>query len=190
MAQRTTLPDLTPAYRLADAAARSLRRSLRLPAQDVEDLRQDLLVDLLARIHAYDSAKGEFGAFARVCIRHAAARLAAKIKRERAARHPANLDDLVPNSDGLTVADTIAADQGYGAWCGQQTDAIAALERRLDLERASASIHPADYRLCSALSQNTPHELGAKGEIPRARVYRRIREMRLRLLAAGIGSAA
>jgi RNA polymerase sigma-70 factor (ECF subfamily) len=185
-----SLPDLTPAYRLADAHARALCRSLRLPAHDHEDLRQDLLVDLLARLPAFDPSKSVFEAFARVCIRHAAARLASKIRRERAGRHPRSLDDTIPDSDGLSLADTIGEDQGYGAWCGQQTDAIAALERRLDLARAADAIPATDHTLCAQLSVHTPHQLGELGAMPRMRIYRRIREMRLLLLAAGIPSAA
>ena len=190
MDHRPSLPDLAPAYRLADAHARALCRSLRLPAHDQDDLRQDLLVDLLGRLPAFDPAKGVFQAFARVCIRHAAARLASKIKRERAGRHPRSLVDAIPDSDGLSLGDTIAEDQGYGAWCGQQTDAIAGLERRLDLERAADAIAPTDHALCAQLSVHTPHQLGELGAMPRMRIYRRIREMRLRLLAAGIPSAA
>ncbi|MGE4043558.1 MAG: sigma factor [Acetobacteraceae bacterium] len=190
MAINPSLPDLTPAYRLADAAAHSLRRSLRLPVEDRDDLRQDLLVDLLARVPAYDPAKGEFGAFVRVCIRHAASRLGGKIRRERTMRHSVSLDDVIPGSDDLTLGDTISEGDGYGAWCGQSTDAIAVLERRLDLERAGTAIDPEDHPLCSALSEHTPHEYSVTGAMPRARIYRRIAEMRLRLLAAGIPSAA
>ena len=67
---------------------------------------------------------------------------------------------------------------------------IGALERWLDLERASSAIDPEDHPLCAALATATPHEVAAQGAMPRARIYRRIREMRLRLLAAGIPSAA
>jgi DNA-directed RNA polymerase specialized sigma24 family protein len=190
MAPRPALPDLAPAYRLADAAAAGLCRTLRLPTEDREDLRQELLVDLLARVPAYDPGRGPFAAFARVCIRHAAGRLAARIRRERAERHPVGLDDLLPGREGITLGDTIAEADGYGAWSGQCTDAIAALERRLDLERAADAIDPEDHSLCAALSEHTPHEFGEQKTMPRMRIYRRIREMRLRLLAAGIPSAA
>lgn len=190
MPPRPSLPDLTPAYRLADATAASLRRSLRLPRDNHDDLRQDLLVDLLARLPAYDPARGPFGAFARVCIRHAATRITAKVKRERAERHAMGLDDIVPGAEGLTLADTLGENQGYAAWCGQQTDEIASLERRLDLERAAGAIDPDDHPLCAALSRHTPHEFGEQRTMPRMRIYRRIREIRLRLLAAGIPSAA
>ncbi|SUE62867.1 Uncharacterised protein [Roseomonas gilardii subsp. rosea] len=184
------LPDLTPSYRLATQEARRLCRSLGLPAHEREDLRQDLLVDFLARLPAFDSARAEIEAFAMVCFRHAGARIARRVQRERAARHPRSLDDTLPNTDGLTLADTIGEVDGYGAWCGQSTDAIAALERRLDLERAAGAIAAQDYPLCAALSEHTPHEFGEQKTMPRMRIYRRIREMRLRLLAAGIPSAA
>ena len=78
----------------------------------------------------------------------------------------------------------------YSAWCGQPTDDIAALERRLDLARAGEAIDESDHPLCAALTEHTPHELGAQRTMPRMRIYRRIREMRLRLLTAGLGSAA
>lgn len=190
MASRPNLPDLAPAHHLAGVAASALCRSLGLPPEDREDFRQDLLVDLLTRLPAYDPARGEFGAFARVCIRNAAALIAGKARRHRAARHPRSLDDVVPDTEGLTLGDTIAEADGYGAWCGQSTDAIGALERRLDLERAAGAIAPEDYPLCAALSAHTPHEFGEQKTMPRMRIYRRIREMRLRLLAAGIPSAA
>jgi len=184
------LPDLTPIHRIANQEARRLCRTLRLPAHECQDLRQDLLVDFLARLPAYNPGKGELGAFARMCFRHKAARIALQRQHDRAGRHHISLDDHLPGSDGLTFADTVAEGDSYAAWCGQPTDAIAALERRLDLERAASTIDPDDHPLCKALSAKTPHEFGETGTMPRARIYRRIREIRLSLLAAGIPSAA
>jgi RNA polymerase sigma-70 factor (ECF subfamily) len=190
MKRTQNIIDLSPAYDLAERAALALCRSLNLQLSEKDDLRQDLLVDLLSRLSAYDPERGSFGAFAQVCIRHAGSRIAKKVKRERAGRHPANLDDIIPGTEGLTLAETIPEDGGYAAWCGQPVNAIASLERRLDLDRAGAAIDPEDYPLCAALSQNTPHECGEQKLMPRMRIYRRIREMRLRLLAAGITSPA
>ena len=190
MAQSPRLPDLTPLHRLAANEAKRLCRTLHLPEHEREDLRQDLLLDLLARLPAFDPSKADLPAFAMVCFRHAGTRIARRVKTERAARHPHSLDDVLPNTEGLTLGDTIGEADGYAAWCGQCTDAVAALERRLDLERAAGAIAPEDYPLCAALSEHTPHEFGEQKTMPRMRIYRRIREMRLRLLAAGIPSAA
>lgn len=190
MAQSPRLPDLAPIHRLAAKEAKRLCRSLHLPEHERDDLRQDLLLDFLVRLRAFDPSKADLPAFAMVCFRHAGSRIARRVITERAARHPKSLDDALPNTEGLTLGDTIGEADGYGAWCGQSTDAIAALERRLDLERAASMIDPEDYPLCAALSEQTPHEFGEQKTMPRMRIYRRIREMRLRLLAAGIPSAA
>ena len=56
--------DIETIIREADAAARRLRRKLCLPVCEREDLGQDLLVDLLRRLPAYDPARGSIGAFA------------------------------------------------------------------------------------------------------------------------------
>ena len=190
MAQSPRLPDLAPIHCLAAKEAKRLCRTLHLPEHEREDLRQDLLLDFLARLPAFDPSKAELPAFAMVCFRHAGTRIARRVAAERAARHPRSLDDTLPNTDGLTLADTIGEGDGYAAWCGQSTDAIAALERRLDLDRAGAVLDQRDHSICAALTQCTPHELGQQGPLPRSVLYRRIREMRLRLLAGGIAAAA
>lgn len=185
-----SLVALDAVHRLAAQEARRLCRRLGLPAQEREDVQQELLADFLARLPAFDAARGELAAFARVCFRHRAARIARDVQRERAGRHPLSLDDALPGGDGLTLGDTLGEADGYAAWCGQPTDAIAALERRLDLERAAADLDPEDHPLCAALAEHTPHALGEQRTMPRMRIYRRLRELRLRLLAAGIPSAA
>jgi RNA polymerase sigma-70 factor (ECF subfamily) len=190
MARPPCFPDLTPIYRLAEQEARRLCRGLGLPAQEREDVRQSLLTEFLARLPAFDPVKGALEAFARICFRHAAARFARRLQRERAGRHPLSLDDALPGGDGLTLGDTLGEADGYAAWCGQPSDAFAALERRLDLERALGAIDPEDHPLCATLSHHTPHEFGEQRTMPRMRIYRRLREIRLRLLAAGIPSAA
>jgi RNA polymerase sigma-70 factor (ECF subfamily) len=121
MARSPCLPDLAPIYRLAEQEARRLCRGLGLPAQEREDLRQDLLTDFLARLPAFDPAKGALEAFARICFRHAATRIARRVQRERAGRHPLSLDDALPGGDGLTLGDTLGEADGYAAWCGQAT---------------------------------------------------------------------
>lgn len=190
MSRQITPADLHTIQRIAAEEARRLARSLGLPAEDHDDFRHDLLVDLLPRLPAYDPARGTLGGFARVCMRHAALRIAQQHLHRRRVARTISLNDPLPGGDGLTLADILSEADGYGSWCGQPTDRIAALERRLDLERAAGAIDPEDRPLCAALSAKTPHQLAAQGVLPRARIYRRIREMRLRLLASGIPSAA
>jgi hypothetical protein len=78
---------------------------------------------------------------------------------------------------------------GYAAWCGQPTDTIA-LERRLDLDRATAAMDPGDHRLCAALTQLTPHPFSRAADDAACASTAASGNSGLQLLAAGIPSAA
>ena len=189
-----SVADLT---RVLPIARRESWRALHrrgLPQQEREDLQQDMLVDLLARMQAFDTARGTLEAFATVCCRHHAMRRAERLRRERAHRHIASFDDRVGTEESsgapLTLGETLPLSDSLAAWWGQPTDAAAALERRLDLERAAACIDRRDYSLCLALSAEPMHVAVRAAASSRATIYRRVAEIRLGLLAAGIASAA
>jgi RNA polymerase sigma-70 factor (ECF subfamily) len=192
MSSPLSLAELEQLHPIAEREASRVCRIARLPAHEREDIRQDMLLDLLVRLPAFDPTRGTLAGFATVCFRHRGIRLAERLKRERAVRVETSLDSPVAgdDEDELTLADLIPDSEGLGAWWGQPTDAIAAIERRLSLGRAEAAIDPADHSLCAALVTSTPHQLARRGLMPRSVLYRRIREMRLRLLAAGISTAA
>ena len=50
--------------RSADRVALRIIRTCRIPRHEQEDLRQDLLTDLFARLKGFDPARGDLGAFA------------------------------------------------------------------------------------------------------------------------------
>jgi RNA polymerase sigma-70 factor (ECF subfamily) len=75
--------DLPAIQRIAAAEATRLCRNLGLPPQDRADIGNDLLADLLSRLPAYNPSKGTLGGFARVCMRHAACRIAQKHRQQR-----------------------------------------------------------------------------------------------------------
>ncbi len=182
--------NLNTLHREADRTALRIIRACRIPQHEREDLRQDLLADLLSRLRHFDPARGSLGAFAATCLAHHAARLTERILRGRAAMAPMSLDEPLPGTESLTLGDTLAAENGYGAWMGQPTDAIAALERQLDLDRALSPLPHDQLRHGAALASQergaTPDpDLGS-----RTIAFRRVRELRLELLAAGIASAA
>lgn len=182
--------DLDYLRRKADVAAARLIRQCRLPFHECEDLRQEILVDIFARLKAFDPSRGSLGAFAEIIVLHHASRLAARIRRERAVFAPVSLDDPIADEDGSTIGDTIANSDGYLALHGQLTDPIDEAERRLDLERALSCLEPTDLRLCARLINRSPNELSRDGMGARASVYRWVRELRLQLMAAGIPAAA
>jgi RNA polymerase sigma-70 factor (ECF subfamily) len=167
--------------------ALSLCRRLRLPPHEAEDFCQELLTDLLARLHAFDPAQGELGAFALICFRHRVAELTHHIHRQRAQSYPASLDE--PRPGGFTLGETLAESDGYSAWVGQQVNAFAAVERRIDLEHANVVLTKDDVALCAALVRGDCNPARHAG-LSRTTAFRRLQEIRLRLRAAGIASAA
>jgi RNA polymerase sigma-70 factor (ECF subfamily) len=175
----------------ADVAARRLVRQLRLLHADLDDVRQDLLVDLITRLPAYDRERGTLGAFAGIVLAHRATRIANRVTRERRmyGAVPISLDEAIPQSDGLTRGDFIAEADGLSALLGQPVDAVAAAECRLDVERCLGSLDPADGALCAALSRTTVHRLAANGHGARSSLYRRVRDISLALTAIGMRAA-
>jgi RNA polymerase sigma-70 factor (ECF subfamily) len=175
----------------ADTAARRLVRQLRLHRADLDDVRQDLLVDLIARLPAYDADRGTLGAFAGAVLTNRATRIANKVKRERQMHGatPISLDETIPDSDGLTRGDLFAEADGLSAHFGQPVDAFAAAELRIDVERGLGSLEPADGALCAALSRTTVDRLAASGHGARSSLYRRVKDIRFVLTAIGMRAA-
>ena len=98
-----------------------------------------------------------------------------------------SVDDPISGRDGVTLLDTLAEDDGYLAWMGSPTDPIAALEARLSINRALNTLSPEHIGLCAELAIGSIGREGAESGPSRATLYRRLHEVRLRLLAAGIG---
>jgi RNA polymerase sigma-70 factor (ECF subfamily) len=173
--------------REVDQTARRLRRKLRISRQDEEDLRHDLIVDLLARLPKFDPERGTLGCFLNVVLAHRSSRIVHKWAAQRRlyGEPVTSLDQPLPNADGETLGDLIAESDGYGAiW--QKTDRFASIEQRLDLERALASLDKDQRSLCIDLLDRTPEQISASGGGSRATVYRRLRDLRLGLTAAGL----
>lgn len=175
----------------ADFAARRLLRQLRLPRHDLDDLRQDLLADLIARLRGFDPERGSLGAFSGIVLANRSTRIANKVKRERRLYGPApvSLDETISESEGLARGDIIGEDEGLAAYFGQPTDAFAAVERRLDLERGLGSLDLADGQLCASLAHTTVDDLAGAGRGARSSLYRRVKNIRLALTAIGLTAA-
>jgi RNA polymerase sigma-70 factor (ECF subfamily) len=183
--------DLHTLLREADAAARRVHRKLRLPPADLDDLRQDLLVDLLARLPSFDRERGSLGAFAGVVLRHESARIAEKVarRRQQTAGGALSLDAPVGAHDDAVLSDTLCEADGLGAWLGQPADAFHEVERRLDVERAVAAVEPRQGALCAELTERSVDQLAAAGHGARTSLYRRVRELRMTLAAQGLRPA-
>ena len=173
-------------YREADSGARRLLRRLRLPEHDRDDLRQDLLADLIQRLKWFDPRRGTLGVFAGTIVRHRALRMAARIFRERAV-----FTQLLHEGERERArSDNIAEGDGYAAILEQTWDRLTAVERRLDLVRALGLLSQSDLSLCVELVERSPTEISRSGRRSRASLYRQLKEIRLQMLTAGISAAA
>lgn len=164
----------------AEQAATRLRRRLGLPRSDEEDLRQDLLVDLIARLPAFDARRGRLGALAGRIIRNEASRLAARHCRVLRAQNGPFLS-LEAVADGAGLDRTVS---GQGA----HPQALLA-DDYLDLRIALARLGRRDQALCNAVALWSVDHLASKGLGSRAGLYRRLRELRNVLTAYGLGAA-
>lgn len=165
---------------MADRAAARLCRQDRGSRLEQEDVRQDLLLDLLSRLGAYDPTRGSLETFASVCFRHRSARVRQAAHRANFFRHPIELDAPSIMGGGMRVTDTLSGDNGFRAWVGQPTDHQIELEQRLDLDRILAALPNDMSLLCVALvtDQPPPPTVAARSRSTR---HRRVRNLRKRL---------
>lgn len=185
-----TPADLSTLIAEADAAARRLRRKLVLPAADHDDLRQDLLVDLICRLPGFDARRGSIGAFANIVLRNQSSRIAMRHHRQRRAQGGSLLSLEVPLAGTREpVGDTLTEDDGLAAWHGQTCCAAAATELYYALQAALARLPAEDRRFCAALAHRPVTALAAEGFGSRSALYRRLADLRHVLTAHGLGPA-
>lgn len=173
----------------AGSAARRLRRRLGLPACDREDLGQDLLIDLLRRLPAFDPARGSLGAFAGLVLRNQSSRIAIRMMRERRAQGGGLLSLDAPSGpeDQRPLAETIGEDDGLSAWHGQAITGHAAIEQHQAVQTAISHLPPEDRHFCAALAHRPVSALVSEGFGSRSGLYRRLADLRHVLTAHGIG---
>ncbi|RME15545.1 MAG: hypothetical protein D6801_07215 [Alphaproteobacteria bacterium] len=172
----------------ADRAARRLHRKLALPAADLDDLRQDLLVDLICRLPGFDASRGSIGAFANIVLRNQCSRIAIRHHRQRRAQGGSLLSLDVPLAGSREpIGETLSEDDGLAAWHGQDRDARADSLTRESLRAVLARLPEDDRRFCRALTHRSVTALAADGFGSRSTLYRRLADLRLVLTAHGLG---
>ncbi len=182
-----TVTDLRRVLATADRFAARFCRQHAEPLLDQDDVRQDLLLDLMVRMRSFDPARSSLPTFAGICFQHRATRLGVVVRRDRRARHSASLDVVLPGHTELTLLDILAEDEGYAAWIGQPTDGLAQRVRDLDLDRALSALGPEIVPLCAALLEDGQGRGWARAGLSRTTFHRRVKDLRCRLLAVGIG---
>jgi len=181
--------DLSSLIDEAEAAARRLHRKLVLPAADLDDLRQDLLVDLICRLPGYDARRGSIGAFANIVLRNQSSRIAIRHHGRRRAQGGTLLSLDAPITGGNEPLGWLLAEaDGLAAWHGQDRCVTEDAELRNDLARALGDL-PEDVRgLCAALGTCAIAEIVSRKGVSRSALYRHIARLRLDLAMRGFGA--
>ena len=180
--------DLATLIDEAAIAARRLHRKLVLPAVDLDDLRQDLLVDVICRLPGFDARRGSIGAFANIVLRNQSSRIAMRHHRQRRAQGGTMLSLDVPAAGGIEPLGCLLTEtDGLAAWHGQDPCATEGAELRHDLARALGAL-PEDAReLCAELGTWAIAEIIGRTGISRSVLYRHIARLRLDLAMRGLG---
>ena len=187
MGATLTLTDYTVIGRAADRAAVKLVRRFCLPPVDRDDIRHDLLVDVLERMDRFDPCRGTLGAFVAVLVEHSLSSLVARLRRHRSVFNPRSLDEPTGQSGGITFGELFSDEQGYLAWVSSDLDAVKHLDRQLALGRALNTLQPEHIQFLVRLSNHPVGRLCKTSAQSRATLYRQLNEICLLLLAAGVG---
>jgi DNA-directed RNA polymerase specialized sigma24 family protein len=167
--------------------ARRIVRSLGLAAEDLADLRQELLLEVVRRAPRFDPARAAWPTFIDMIIRHAADELAARLVCGQ--RHNAGfLDDLTTRRHGVRVPLTEVVTEGEGAsalWSGAG-DSFTEVDRRIDIERFVERLPDGLRRLCRLLQTELPADAQRLSGLSRSEFYRQLDELAMRLRAFGL----
>lgn len=168
---------------LAAAAyhARRVARSMRLSDIDREDIEQHILLVLLERTRFFDQQRGAWSSFADRVGRQAAQAVADEIGVERRVRG-GSLDQPAGDEPGATFGEVVEPDYCIGP------DPEDEMQLRLSLARFIAEL-PGELALVIQLALREDGQLGEARRLSglsSSEFYRRLREVRYRLVCVGI----
>ncbi len=162
--------------------ARQLIGSAGFTESDREDLEQEMMLDLLRRLHKYDSSKAKLNTFIARIVEH---RISTIIE-ERTARKrdwrlcTASMNDrFYSGKDGrierLEVYDMDEYLRQTGRFSRTPSEC---LELSIDIQLTIESLPPKLRDLCERLKTESVTEISRETGIPRGTLYDRIKELR------------
>jgi DNA-directed RNA polymerase specialized sigma24 family protein len=159
----------------ASLRARRLYAMVGFQPYEIEDVRQELLLDCLRRSSKFDPTRGEWDGFVRGVMRNHATVLIAR--RSRIVRHEVLADDLREPESGNSndVLEIVS-----------RCDPTSALHLSLDVQRVLRRL-PVSLQGLAALLSDTPiHEICVMTGKSRSRIYQMIRQLRDAFVQAGL----
>ena len=179
------------ALRLVRAKARSLVGKYGFTWQDVDDIAQDLLLDLVERMDAYDKAKSRLGTFITRVVNHRVANIveARKASKRGLGQTMVSLDAPITGKSGeagRSRHELIDEETYLQRTRPSGRSAAERLDLRIDLNAILGSL-PEDLRtLCIRLQFESITDLAQSIGVPKSTLYERIRCIRELLEVAGL----
>lgn len=178
------------AIRLIRHKARQLARNEGFTPQDIEDIRQDLIVDLLERLPKFDATKSAYNTFVDRIVNRKVARLMRDRNCEKRdpRREACSLNEYIDDGEGGTVerSQTIAAEEadrrlGRQARSNQET-----AELVLDVEAVLKRL-PDNLRTpCELLKTGSIADAARAMGVPRTTLNDHVKKLREFFEAAGL----
>ncbi len=157
---------------------------------DFDDLRQELMSDLLERLPKFDSGRADIKIFISTVVDN---RLATLIKhREAQCRDhrcvERSLDEPVPGEDGewTTFGESITEEEARSRLGHAGRSEHERVDLALDVQMVLGQLDEADRQLCLELQVKTPLEISREKSISRSSIYERIAEIRNKFIQAGL----
>jgi len=157
---------------------------------DFDDLRQQLMVEVLQRLPRFNSGRAPIKIFISTLIDN---RLASLIKHQEAQcrdhrRVERSLDDRVPGEDGdwTTFGDGITEDDARSRLGRAGRSDHERVDLALDMALVLSQLDEGDRQLCLELQVKTALEISRETGIRRSGIYERIAEIRKKFIQAGL----
>lgn len=156
-----------------------LARKYCLKRHDCQDLMQDFRLALLQAARKYDPDRGPAGALVTGTLNRRYRYLVRRLERQQAEGY----DDAMFLSEIDDEFEETFVDES------QEND-LRRVELREDIETITASLSPKQQAICEAMKLYTPTEASRMLGINRGTIYRVLRDLRKRFVAAGYDSGS
>jgi RNA polymerase sigma-70 factor (ECF subfamily) len=162
--------------------ARQLARTAGFAAQDIEDIRQDLIVDLLERLPKFDPAKASYNTFVTHVVDSKVATLIRdrNCKKRDPRREQRSLNECIDDGEGGSVehVQTIAAEEADRRLGRQARSDQETVELALDIEEVPKRLPDNLRRLCELLKTGSIADAARAMGVPRTTLHGHIVKLR------------
>lgn len=167
-------------------AARGLVGRYGIREQDLEDVQQDIIVNLLPRLPAFNRAKGTWTTH----VKNAVEKATASVIRHRCAQRripPKKLQEPVESADPAFPKQQHEQESEYGKMVALPVDLLDhradgsqhEADQRMDLETAIQHLTPVQQQVCAALKRLSIGETAMELGLERWQVYQAIEQIRV-----------